>query len=251
MTATEGALGEKVVVALGWALGLIARHPLITTPSHCYQLDEIEAASKIGAALEVVLLTGSARLLPANNEGKGLGRGEGVKSQTDQLQCSSTAKNTHECICCGFAICDRDTLLLLSECWLLLAAYQTSTAERRGNFARSSVPNPPRQLSDRELLESTPSLKLRPGSRLGGDTFLDDSYKPVLNHKEVGDRGVRGRLQGQRKPLGSQRPGALAPQKVRFDLTTDLQKAACPGQRRHTATPNFQLTTHWLVWPVY
>ena len=51
-----------------------------------------------------------------------------------------------------------------------------------------------------------PLLKLRTGARLGGESFSDDIYKAVSGHKE-GDRGGRGRPQGNhRKPAAGQRP---------------------------------------------
>ena len=72
-----------------------------------------------------------------------------------------------------------------------------------------------RRLSDRELVEQTTSLKLRPASRAAADGagFLDEVFHLGASPHN-GERGFGGR-QGQhrggahRKPVGSQRTGAL------------------------------------------
>ena len=88
------------------------------------------------------------------------------------------------------------------------AAYQPSPAERRPSYPRPSNPNPHRQLSDRELVEQMPLLKLRTGARLGGEAFSDDAYKAGSAQKDV-DRGGRARPQSNlRKPAAGQRPVA-------------------------------------------
>lgn len=88
------------------------------------------------------------------------------------------------------------------------AAYQPNPSERRPTYPRPSNPNPHRQLSDRELVEQMPLLKLRTGARLGGEAFSDDAYKAGSGQKE-GDRAGRGRGQGSlRKPAAGQRPVA-------------------------------------------